>query len=104
MNYTPIEDMTNEEIYAEYKQVSKIIDDYDKGVVKLEKSEDRNKWVPRCRELSRAYDWGFKVGQEIETSVWQKRWQVAKIKEHDAVDNKFLIENDKGWEVWVTEH
>lgn len=44
MIYTPIEGMTNEEIYAEYKQVSKIIDDYDNGVVKLEKSEDRNKW------------------------------------------------------------
>ncbi|MEK5187087.1 hypothetical protein [Solibacillus sp. FSL W7-1324] len=51
INTTPIEEMTNEEIYAEYKQVSKIIRDYDNGVVKLENYEDRNKWVPRCREL-----------------------------------------------------
>lgn len=101
INTTPIEEMTNEEIYAEYKQVSKIIRDYDNGVVKLENYEDRNKWVPRCRELSRAYDWGFKVGQKVETSVWQKRRQAAIITEHDAVENKFLIENDKGWEVWV---
>lgn len=94
---TAVTDMTNEEVFEEMQKVGKMMSDFEAA----NNMEARNALVPRYRELRRAYDWGFEIGQSLESNAWQKRWQEVKIVAHDDVDNLYLIKNDKGWEVWV---
>lgn len=93
----PVAEMTNEEIYVEMQEVSKVMSEF----YRVNNLKDRNALVPRYRELSRAYDWGFKVRDHIETIAWQNRWMKAKIIEHDAGENMYYVRNDKGWEIGV---
>ncbi|MEG0380331.1 MAG: hypothetical protein RR603_01375 [Kurthia sp.] len=92
-----VTEMANEEIYVEMQAVSIELT----RLYKENQLHEYNALVPRGRELRRAYDWGFKVGEHVETIAWQNRWQTAKITEHDDVENMFHIRNDKGWEIII---
>lgn len=88
--------MTNEDIFKEMKDIGEKID----TLFKQNKLKERNKLVPRCRELYRSYNFGFKTKDEVETIAWWNKWTNAKIVEHRE-DNYFLVQNEKGWEVYV---
>lgn len=92
-----VTEMANEEIYAEMQVVSNEMD----RLFKNNLLHERNVLVPRWRELSRAYDWGFSVLESVETIAWANRWQVAVIIEYNNVTNTFYVRNDKGWIVGV---
>lgn len=92
-----VTEMANEEIYAEKQAVGNEIN----RLFKENRLQERNALVPRWRELSRAYDWGFSVRETVETIAWANRWQVAVITEHDTCENTFYVRNDKGWEIGV---
>lgn len=32
--------------------------------------EESNRWVPRVTELNHPYNWGFKLGQNVEVIAW----------------------------------
>jgi len=63
--------------------------------------QERNKLTPHFRKAYRSYDFGFQVGEEIESNAWHGNWQKAKIVKHDPDENNFFIRNEKGWEVVV---
>ncbi|MGC7931426.1 MULTISPECIES: hypothetical protein [Lysinibacillus] len=88
--------MKNSEIYMEMVETSQRINE----LFKQNKLKERNKLVPRWRELYRMYDFGFSVNETVETLAWRNSWSEAKIVEHRD-DNYFLIRNMKGWEVYV---
>lgn len=94
---TPVKEMTNKEIYIELQELSVTMDQ----LYKDNQLHERNVLVPRWRELSRAYDWGYKVHERIETIAWYGRWEEAVITEHDHVMNRFYVQNDKGWKIGV---
>ncbi|MEG0470760.1 MAG: hypothetical protein RR588_00340 [Solibacillus sp.] len=92
-----VAEMANEEIYVELQAVGIEMD----RLQKENRWHERNELVPRYRELRRAYDWGYKVHERVETIAWQNRWQEAVITEHNDVDALFYVRNDKGWEVGI---
>lgn len=88
--------MTNEEIGKELTAVSKRISD----LSNQKNWYERNLLVPYYRELYNQYDFGFAVGEEVLTPVWQPRTLKAKIVEH-TIDNYFFLRNELGWEMLV---
>lgn len=84
--------MTNEEIFEEMTSISKRM----KELEKVRNYQERNELIPRWKELHAAYDFGFSVGEKIETKAWG-HLQEAKIIQVEGT--QFHIRNDKGWEV-----
>lgn len=88
--------MANKELSEELAAVSKRITD----LGKQRKWTERNLLVPHYRKLYQQHDFGFAVGEEVWTPVWQPRTTKAKIIEHTA-DNYFCLRNELGWEILV---
>ncbi|RUL56476.1 hypothetical protein [Lysinibacillus antri] len=84
--------MTNDEIFAEMTSIGNQMREFEK----VRNYQERNKLVPRWSELHAAYDFGFSVGEKVETKVWG-HWQIAKIIQIEGT--QFHIRNEKGWEI-----
>lgn len=88
--------MKNEEIYKNLKEIRIRM----KDLLQQKKFKERNALVPSFTKLYKMYDFGFSVGETVQTIAWHNRWSEAKIKEHRE-DNSFLVRNEKGWETYV---
>lgn len=66
------------------------------------KWKERNKLVPLYRKLYSNHNFGFEVGEIVETNNWRKNWEPARILEHNSDTNNFLIANEKGWQCIVS--
>lgn len=90
--------MTNEEIYLEMTAIGKRMD----KLFNEKRLDERNELVSKWRELYLSYNFGFSAVEEIETITWGRNWTRARIIKHYKDENRFLIRNDKGWEVIVS--